>query len=148
MAEKTKTKTKTKVKKTKKKDYTYAVGRRKTATARVRLYSKKGDLIVNGVPAGQYFPSERSKAAYLQPLKVTNTLGKLSFSVKVQGSGKYGQLGAVVHGISRALAILDEETHRPVLKKYGLLTRDSRMRETRKAGTGGKARRKKQSPKR
>jgi small subunit ribosomal protein S9 len=134
--------------KTQKKDYTYAVGRRKTATARVRVYAKKGDLTINGVPAGQYFPLATDRTAYLEPFKITNTTGKFSFSAKVEGSGKAGQLGAVVHGLSRALAKIDEETYRPELKKHGLLTRDQRMKERRKAGTGGKARRRKQSPKR
>ena len=132
----------------KKQDYTYAVGRRKTATARVRLFSKKGDLIVNEMPAGKYFSSENDQQAYLKPLKLTGTLGKFSFSVKVEGSGKAGQLGAVVHGVSRALAKLNEEEYRPVLKKHGLLTRDSRKKERTKVGTGGKSRRSKQSPKR
>lgn len=128
-------------------DYIYAVGRRKTATARVRLYSKKGDLIVNDQPAGKYFPGPVAPQKYLEPLKLTGLEGKTSFSVKVEGSGKSGQLGAVVHGISRAICKLDE-SHRGVLKKAGLLTRDPRMKEPRKVGTGGRARAKKQSPKR
>ena len=64
------------------------------------------------------------------------------------GGGKKGQLGAVTHGMARAFDKLDREKFRPELKKAGLLTRDSRTRERRKIGTGGKARRKKQSPKR
>lgn len=140
--------TKAPVKKTKKLDYIYAVGRRKTATARVRLYTKSGDLLVNGMAAGQYFPGALATMKYMMPLKVTGTLEKVSFSAKVEGSGKSGQLDAVIHGLSRALAKMDPETHRPVLKKAGLLTRDDRMKESRKVGTGGKARRRKQSPKR
>lgn len=138
---------KTKTKKTKK-DYIYAVGRRKTATARVRLFQKAGDLLVNGKAAGQYFQDELSSHQYLKPLKLTGTEGKFSFSAKVEGSGKKAQLGAIVHGLSRALAKLDVEAYRPILKTAGLLTRDDRMKESRKVGTGGKARRKKQSPKR
>ena len=136
------------VKKTKSKDYVYAVGRRKTATARVRLFTKKGDLIVNGVPADKYFPGARAKIKYLSPLTVTKTLDKYSFSAKVEGSGNSGQIGAVSHGLARALAKFNTEEFRPILKKHGLLTRDPRKKERTKVGTGGKARRKKQSPKR
>lgn len=131
-----------------KKDYTYAVGRRKSATARVRLYKKKGDLLVNGMAAGKYFSSKLDVASYLTPFALTNTTDKFSFSAKIEGSGKMSQLGALVHGLSRALALVDVVEYRPVLKSHGLLTRDDRMKESRKIGTGGKARRKKQSPKR
>lgn len=131
-----------------KKEYTFAVGRRKTATARVRLYAKDGDLLVNQMPAGQYFTTKRAQLRYLEPLKVTNTIGKFSFSAKVQGSGKFGQLDALVHGTARALVKFDADAYKSLLKKAGLLTRDPRMKERRKAGKGGKARRTKQSPKR
>jgi small subunit ribosomal protein S9 len=130
-----------------KKDYLYAVGRRKEATARVRLYPKKGDMLVNQKPADEYFPGEIAKTNYLMPFKVTGTLDKFSFSAKVEGSGINGQLKAISHGLSRALVKHDPE-HKIALKQHGLLTRDSRMKERRKVGTGGKARRKKQSPKR
>ncbi len=131
-----------------KKDYIYAVGRRKTATARVRLFLKEGDKLVNGQPVGQYFPGEINRTLYLQPLVLTKTDGKFSFSAKVEGSGKHAQLEALVHGLSRALVLHDSENHRPILKPHGFLTRDARKRERRKVGTGGKARRQKQSPKR
>jgi small subunit ribosomal protein S9 len=136
------------VKTSKSKEYIYAVGRRKTATARVRLFPKKGDLIINGMPAGKYFSGDRAKIEYTKPLLVTKTLGKYSFSIKVEGSGISGQIGAVSHGLARALAKFNLEEFRPILKKHGLLTRDSRKKERTKVGTGGKARRKKQSPKR
>lgn len=131
-----------------KRDYTYAVGRRKTATARVRLYQKTGDLLVNGLAAGEYFPGKLAVAKYLEPLKLTSTQNKFSFSAKVEGSGKQAQLEAVVHGLSRALSKLDPDTYRATLKQHGLLTRDPRMKEARKVGRGGSARAKKQSPKR
>lgn len=136
------------------KKYTYAVGRRKTATARVRLYKTAtvdgttSQLVVNGKPAEVYFPGEAAKLSYRRPFIATETLTKMSASVVVAGSGKSGQLDAVVHGISRALAVLDREAYRAILKTAGLLTRDSRAKERRKVGTGGKARRQKQSPKR
>lgn len=136
-------------------NYIYAVGRRKTATARVRLYKAASvpgvdgnhQLVVGGMAAELYFPGELAKGSYRAPFTVTQTLSKLSASVVVQGSGKAGQLGAVVHGLSRALIAFDESL-RPALKSAGLLTRDSRAKERRKAGKGGKARRSKQSPKR
>lgn len=142
MPETTKTKTK------KVTDYIYATGRRKTAVARVRLYKKSGDMIVNDMPVGKYFPTSVAAKLFIKPFEVTNTVGKFSFSAKVEGSGKSAQLGALVHGLSRALASVDPAAYRTLLKKAGLLTRDPRMKESRKVGTGGKARRKKQSPKR
>lgn len=129
-------------------DYIYSVGRRKTATARIRLHKKAGDMLVNEVAIGKYFSGEVARMLYLKPFELTGTMGKFSFSAKVAGAGKMSQLGAVVHGIARALVKVDTEAYRALLKKGGLLTRDPRMRESRKVGTGGKARRKKQSPKR
>jgi small subunit ribosomal protein S9 len=144
MAEKTKTKNKTK-----KSPYIPTVGRRKTAVARIRLYpKKKGGIEVNGKEAVFYFKDEASKQILEEPLKTCNVLGNYLITVKVEGSGKMGQLGAVVHGISRALVKLDKDKFREPLKKKGFLTRDPRMKERRKPGTGGKARRQKQSPKR
>lgn len=142
-------------KSTKTKQYVYALGRRKTATARVRLYNKKvapGEgldhwLIVNGKPVEAYFPGENMKSIYRAPFLLTNTMDKLSASVRVEGSGPSGQLGAAVHGIARALALFNPD-FRAALKSAGFLTRDSRAKERRKAGKGGKARRSKQSPKR
>lgn len=135
--------------------YTYAVGRRKTANARVRIYQSPSvpgmdgvQLTVNGKPAELYFPGETAKSAYRKPFYLTETLTKLSASVVVLGSGKMGQLDAVVHGLARALATLDREAYRATLKSAGLLTRDPRTRQRRMVGTGGKARRAKQSPKR
>lgn len=130
------------------KDYIFAVGRRKTANARVRLYSKKGENKVNGKPIESYFPGELAKAEYLKPLRLTDTEEKFSFSAKIMGSGLSSQLDALIHGIARALSKADVDLYRPVLKSDGLLTRDPRQKERRKVGTGGKARRKKQSPKR
>lgn len=127
--------------------YIQAVGRRKTALARVRLYLKPGDIIVNGKPIGEYFPGETSQLLYLEPLKATGVSDKVSVTIKVAGGGKSGQLEAVVHGLSRAIAQADAK-YRPKLRKRGFLTRDDRMRERRKVGMGGKARRRKQSPKR
>ncbi len=134
--------------KKRKSDFTYTVGRRKTASARVRLYQKKGPIIVNDKPIEDYFPLETEKTAYLEPFQLTKTLTRFSATVKVIGSGKNGQLGAVIHGISRALALSNPKEYRPILKSHGLLTRDPRMKERRKAGLAQSARAKKQSPKR
>lgn len=143
------------IKEAKKANYIYAVGRRKTANARVRIYKTKSipgmdgvQLSVNGKSAEAYFPGETAKSAYRKPFILTETLAKLSASVVVAGSGKMGQLDAVVHGLARALALLDRDAYRSILKSAGLLTRDSRTRQRRMIGTGGKARRAKQSPKR
>ncbi len=127
--------------------YVPAIGRRKTATARVRLYEKKGPIVVNGFPIDKYFPGEVNKVYYLEPFRVTNTIGKYSARIKVKGSGKKGQLGAVIHGLARALVLVNPD-FRPILKKKGFLTRDARAKERRKAGLAHKARAKKISPKR
>lgn len=134
-------------KKTTKKDYMFAVGRRKSAVARVRLYSGRGDSVVNGKPALEYFPGAAEAKFWNKPFDVTKTASKYWVSIKVAGGGKAGQMSAVVHGIARALTAVDEG-NRLALRRHDLLTRDARIRERRKVGTGGKARRKKQSPKR
>lgn len=125
-----------------------AVGRRREATARVRLFKGQGQLTVNGKPIAQYFQGLVAQKLYQRPFELTKTLGELSGSVKVVGGGFSSQLDATIHGISRALQILDKDKHRGTLKTNGLLTRDSRSRERRKFGQGGRARAKKQSPKR
>jgi len=135
-------------KKFKKANYIPAVGRRKKAIARIRLFKSRGDNLINDLPIDKYFPGEVSKSAYQDPLKICNVLDKYHFTVKVIGSGPKSQLDAVIHGIARALIKVNSEKFRPVLKSKGLLTRDPRKKERRKVGTGGKARRKKQSPKR
>lgn len=131
-----------------KKDYTYVVGRRRESSARVRLYKGDGQSVVNDQPIGQYFPGIIDRSFWMKPFELTQSLGKYFVTVKVEGGGKKGQLGAVVLGVARAFEKLNSEKYRLVLKKAGLLTRDDRTRERRKVNTGGKARRKKQSPKR
>ncbi len=128
-------------------NFIYAKGRRKTATARVRLIEGETKFTVNGLPIEEYFPGPIAQARYQLPLIVTNMLGKVGGSVKVVGSGKQGQLGAVVHGLARALVELDQKFKQP-LRAAGLLTRDPRSKERRKYGLAQKARKGKQSPKR
>ena len=128
--------------------YIEAIGRRKVATARVRLYESDGDFVVNGKVVGQYFNTIPNVASrYNVPFELTGTKGKFTATVKVEGSGVNAQLDAVIHGISRALVSYDP-SFRALLKPEGLLTRDDRMKETRKIGMGGSARAKRQSPKR
>jgi small subunit ribosomal protein S9 len=132
----------------KKLDYFTGVGRRRTSIARVRLYRGKGENTVNGKPSKVYFEGAVSEKALLRPFGATETSDKYYFTAKVLGGGKNGQLEAVVLGISRALVSISSEKNRSPLKKLGLLTRDSRIRQRRMVGMGGKARRQKQSPKR
>lgn len=133
-----------------KKDYIFAVGRRKESVARVRLYTNgdRGVITVNGQPVETYFPGSVAKVLYMEPFSFTKTNDAFMVTVKVAGGGKAGQLIAMVHGIARALSSCNKDKFRLILKRHGLLTRDPRVRERRKVGTGGKARRKKQSPKR
>lgn len=131
-----------------KKKYFYAVGRRKEATAVVRLYQGKGATTVNGIPIADYFPGKISKFHFERPFELTKNLGKFYALIQVRGGGKKGQLGAVSLAFSRALEKVDKEKNRPILKKENLLTVDARVRERRKVGQMGRARKKKQSPKR
>lgn len=144
------------------KEYFEAIGKRKSATARVRIYPvqkgkevgvysqkiKAGEIFVNKKSITQVFPHSYEKNKYNTPLELTQTLEKFAISIVVKGGGKTGQLEAIIHGLSRAIEKFDRETYRSLLKKEGLLKRDARKKERRKVGTGGKARRKKQSPKR
>lgn len=127
--------------------YFAAVGRRKEAVARVRLLPGAGEVTVNGKTISEYFPGIVAQKAYLRPFELADGLSKYSVSIKVEGGGRSSQLGAVVHGLARALSLADQEK-RVVLKRAGLLTRDPRAKERRKYGLAHKARAKKQSPKR
>lgn len=128
------------------KDFIYGLGRRKRSVARVRLYSGKGQILVNNVPIEEYFKNI-SSVYYLSPFEVTGTLGKYYVTAKVSGGGKMGQLGAFTLGLSRAL-VKNEEKFRKSLRMSNLLTRDPRERERRKFGLAQGARARKQSPKR
>ena len=130
------------------KKYVYATGRRKRAIARIRLFRGKGDHQINGLSINQYFPTKVNQELFLEPFKICNVLEKYYVTIKVLGSGKSSQLGAAIHGIARALIKVNPEKFKTLLRKKGLVTRDPRKRERRKAGMGGKARRQRQSPKR
>lgn len=124
------------------------VGRRKTATARIRLYRGKGQSMVNNKPIAEYFKSvDPMGIIFARPFSVVDGAGQVYVTAKIVGSGLRAQEDAFVHGVARAFVKMDA-AYKDAFKKAGLLTRDSRMKESRKVGTGGKARRKKQSPKR
>jgi len=108
----------------------FATGGRKTATARVRLKEwGNGKIYINGKRLSEYFKDEEHQKIILKPLELTNSIGMYDIIVKVEGGGLSGQAGAISHGISRALSALDPEKYRKVLRKAGLLTRDSREKE-------------------
>ena len=113
--------------------YFRGTGRRKTAVAQVKLMKGKGAIIVNGKPLEEVFGLDRLRSTVLEPLKVTETSDKFSAIVKVTGGGVVAQAGAISHGISRALIKMDEKL-KPQLRSYGLLTRDSRVKERKKYG--------------
>ena len=113
--------------------FEYGTGRRKTATARTRIYAGTGNIIVNGRAFEDYFPRKTLQMIIRQPLVLTKLADKLDVRVNVSGGGVSGQAEAVRHGISRALLEVDPEL-RGVLKKAGFLTRDARKKERKKYG--------------
>lgn len=113
-----------------------ATGRRKCAVARVRIQPGNGKVKVNGKALGDYFPTESISNFIFQPLAITENMGKIDISANIQGGGTAGQAGAFRHGLARALVKMDESL-RPVLKNSGLLTRDARVKERKKAGQPG-----------
>jgi small subunit ribosomal protein S9 len=136
VAKTTKKSVKKSVKKTVDK-YFYAVGRRKSATAQIRLFptskSSDGDLIVNDRKIKKYFPKTITQDILLNPLKETGVYGKFKFSALVKGGGITGQAEAIRLGIARALVKFDDQ-FRAILKANGFLTRDSRVVERKKPG--------------
>ncbi len=126
-----------KVEKVKKEDnsgkYVSAIGRRKTATAQVRLYENgKGVITVNGKKLADYFPGDAVNLI-TQPLKLLGKARDFNITVITHGGGQNGQMEAVRHGISRALLKMDEAV-RPTLRTAGYLTRDRRKKERKKPG--------------
>jgi small subunit ribosomal protein S9 len=112
------------------------VGRRKEAVARVRIAPGTGNITINGRTMDEYFGRETSKMILVEPLKLVDQMGKLDVFVNAHGGGLSGQAGAIRHGISRALCLLNAE-YRPVLKKAGFMTRDARAVERKKYGRPG-----------
>jgi small subunit ribosomal protein S9 len=108
-------------------------GRRKSAIARVRLVPGTGKILVNKRELDEYLKYETLRVIVKEPLLITDTMGQYDVLMNVKGGGYTGQAGAMRHGISRALLQVDAEL-RPILKKAGFLTRDSRMKERKKYG--------------
>ncbi|MDO8340391.1 MAG: 30S ribosomal protein S9, partial [Candidatus Woesebacteria bacterium] len=94
-----------------KKTYTFTVGRRKSSSARVRLFKGTGESLINGQKVSSIYQNKINELSLNKPFKVTDTLGKFYFTANVTGGGKEGQLEAIVHGISRALVKLDSEKY-------------------------------------
>lgn len=115
---------------------TSATGRRKSATARVWVTEGTGQIVVNNKPAAVYFCRPTLLMLIEQPLLAASMQDKLDIKVTSKGGGLSGQAGAVRHGISRALCMLDPEL-RPILKRGGFLTRDAREVERKKYGQPG-----------
>jgi len=115
------------------KPLTQTTGRRKESVARVRLRDGSGQVVLNGRPLEDYFPTMAIRMRVMEPLTLTQTQGRYDIEARLEGGGTTGQSDALRLGISRALIELDPEL-RPVLKKAGFLTRDSRIVESKKYG--------------
>ena len=113
-----------------------AVGRRKTASARIRLSRGTGVIVVNGKPVEEYLYTEALVKSATLPITIAGLDGQLDVIVRVIGGGPNGQAGAISHGLARAIQKM-AATLRAPLKKEGLLTRDGRMRERKKPGRPG-----------
>ena len=113
-----------------------ATGRRKTAVARVYLREGSGQIMINGRPLDDYFPTQSMQNQVTLPLQLTGTRQAYDIDANTNGGGLNGQMGAVRLGISRAL-IAEKPEFRALLKPHGLLTRDSRAKERKKSGQPG-----------
>ena len=132
---------------TTKNNYFYALGRRKSATARVRLQTGKGAITVNGQPAAQYFADSKYLLTKLQqPFVLLDQVNKFDVSAVVSGGGHEGQTEAIRLGIAKALTVMNEDL-KSTLKRANLLSRDSREKERKKFGLKG-ARKQRQFTKR
>ncbi len=114
----------------------WGTGRRKNAIARVRIAAGEGKFLINDREPADYFPRHNWLSAALSPLATAGVEGKIDVFVNAHGGGLTGQAGAVRMGLARALLKLNPDL-RPVLKKAGMLTRDSRMVERKKFGRRG-----------
>jgi small subunit ribosomal protein S9 len=114
--------------------YYEGLGRRKTASARVRLHpGGDGSILVNNRPLDEYFSRDGDLKHVSEPLVVTSNTGRFTVTVLVKGGGITGQAGAIRLGIARALLKVDPE-YRSTLRQFGLLTRDARAKERKKPG--------------
>ena len=127
-------------------NYYYGTGKRKTAIAQVRIYPGQGQITINEKQIGEVFPLPALQSVILEPMKLTSMGNKFNIVAKVHGGGITSQAGAMRHGIARALLVSDDNL-RPILKQNKLLTRDDRIKESKKYGLK-RARRAKQNTKR
>ncbi|MGI8577048.1 MAG: 30S ribosomal protein S9 [Nocardioidaceae bacterium] len=111
-----------------------ATGRRKEAVARVRIVPGSGNWMVNGRPLDQYFPNKLHQQLVNEPFVLTSLVGQYDVIARIHGGGLTGQAGALRLGVSRALNDTDADANRPSLKKAGMLSRDARIKERKKAG--------------
>ena len=113
--------------------YYRGTGKRKCAIAQVKIFSGSGEIIVNGKPYKDVYTRLEQQRIIGRPFEVTDTAGKFNVEVKVMGGGINGQVGAIRHGISRALVVANEQ-YKPLLRQEGLMTRDARVKERKKYG--------------
>ncbi|MGH3448458.1 MAG: 30S ribosomal protein S9 [Nocardioidaceae bacterium] len=111
-----------------------AIGRRKQAVARVRIVPGTGKWTVNGRPLEGYFPNKLHQQLVNEPFVLTSLVGQYDVIARIRGGGPTGQAGALRLGVSRAVNNTDVESNRSTLKKAGMLTRDPRAKERKKAG--------------
>ena len=114
--------------------YYYGTGKRKTSIARVRLYLDEGaPVLVNGKPMEEYFGWKPWQGIIAEPFEATDTVGRFRVWVKVLGGGVHSQAEAIRHGIARALVVYDQSL-KPALRQRGFITRDARIKESKKYG--------------
>jgi small subunit ribosomal protein S9 len=111
-----------------------ATGRRKEAIARVRIVPGNGQWVINGRTLEDYFPNKVHQQIVSEPFSTAAVPGSYDVIARIHGGGVTGQAGALRLGIARCLNSVDEEASRPSLKKAGMLTRDARIKERKKAG--------------
>ena len=114
----------------------YATGRRKTAISRTWIKPGNGQIIINNLPVEKYFPIETTRNDMTEPFKITNTAGSYDVKATVVGGGIAGQAGAVRHGITKALVLVNPD-FRLALKRAGFIKRDPRVKERKKYGQKG-----------
>ena len=115
-------------------EYYYGTGKRKTSIAKIRLYlDEGGTFLVNGKPMDEYFNWKPWQGIITEPFRITETVNRFQVAVRVQGGGVNSQAEAIRHGISRALVVYDE-TLKAGLRRAGFITRDARIKESKKYG--------------
>jgi small subunit ribosomal protein S9 len=116
--------------------YVFATGRRKTAVANIRLFSGKGETLINKKPLDKYFYHSMYRDVALKPLQLTGLLHDFYFTAQISGSGINAQAYALAHALAQAIGGLNEDMHRQ-MKRSNLLTRDDRKKERKKPGLKG-----------